>query len=137
MKLWCLYTWKKWTGFLTSFLRYCKRITILLLWVLWEYLIMPINNNNTTLQEALMTKMLKSTYWKLWCSSACKKSTLSLASFLRYCKDIANLLLWEPWQCLNIPIIVSICRKLSCLSDHSLFFNFFFWVIWSCLVTHI
>ena len=95
LKLWCLSAWKKWTAFLTSFLRYCKGITTLLLWVLWGYFIMPNNNNNTTLQEALMTKVLKSTYRKLWSLSACKKSTSSLASFLRYCKDIVNLLLWE------------------------------------------
>ena len=32
---------------------------------------------------------------KLWYLSACKKSTSSLTSFLRYCEDIANLLFWE------------------------------------------
>ena len=38
--------------------------------------------------------------------------------FLGYCKEITNLLFWRFWECLTIPlkIIVSICRKLSCLS---------------------
>ena len=47
-----------------------------------------------------------------------QKSTSSLTSFLRYCKDIVNLLFWELWECLTIPIkiIVSICSKLLCLS---------------------
>ena len=47
-----------------------------------------------------------------------KKSTSSLASFFRYCKDIVNLLFWELWKGLtiSIKIIVSICSKLSCLS---------------------
>ena len=36
--------------------------------------------------------------------------------FLRYCKDIANLLPWVLWQCLSYPLImkVSPCRKLWC-----------------------
>ena len=34
------------------------------------------------------------------CLSACKKLTSSLTSFLRYCKEIANLLLWAIWACL-------------------------------------
>ena len=65
-----------------------------------------------------MPKVLKSTCRKLWCLSACKKSTLSLTSILRYCKNITNLLFWELWECLTIPIkiIVSICSMLSCLS---------------------
>ena len=47
-----------------------------------------------------------------------KKLTSSLTSFLRYCKDIANLLFWKLWECLTMPmkIIVSVCSKLSCLS---------------------
>ena len=47
-----------------------------------------------------------------------QKSTSSLTSFLRYCKGIVNLLFWELWECLTIPIkiIVSLCSKLSCLS---------------------
>ena len=65
---------------------------------------------------------------------------------------IANLLLWELWECLTIPIkiILSICSKLSCLSackksTSSLnsflryckeIANLLFWVIWACLATH-
>ena len=35
--------------FLTSFLRHCKDIANLLLWVIWEFLIIPINNDNINL----------------------------------------------------------------------------------------
>ena len=51
-----------------------------------------------------MDKVLKSTSKKLWCLSACKKSTSSLTPFTRYCKDIANFLFWEFGECLSIPI---------------------------------
>ena len=34
---------------------------------------------------------------------ACNKSTSSLISFLRYCKEIANLLFWLIWACLATP----------------------------------
>ena len=37
---------------------------------------------------------------KHWCLSSCKKSCLSLISFLRHNKDIANLLFWVLWTCL-------------------------------------
>ena len=84
-KLWHLSAYKKWTSFLTSFLRYCKDITNLLLWVIWECLIMPINNDGKTLQKKLMPKVFRSTCRKLWYLSACKKSTSSLTSFLKYC----------------------------------------------------
>ena len=100
-----------------------------------------------------MPKVLKSTCRKLWCLSACKKSTSSLTSFLRYCKDIANLLFWELWECLTIPIkiIVSICSMLSCLSASKkstssfIYFlqycreiaNLLFWSICACLATHL
>ena len=90
LKLWCIYTGQKWAPFLT--LRYCKDVTNLLLSVLWESLILPINNDNITLQEILINKVLESTWRKLWCLYACKKSTSSLTFFWRYCKDVANLL---------------------------------------------
>ena len=45
-KLCCLSACKKWTPFLTYFWRHCKDIANLLLRVLWEYLIMPINNDS-------------------------------------------------------------------------------------------
>ena len=75
--------------------RYCK-----LVWVIWKHLIMPINNDKC---------------WnKLFGNSAWKKSTSALSSFLRYCKDIANLLSWELWEFLTIYIL-SIFSKPSCL----------------------
>ena len=71
--------------------------------------------------------MIVSPWRKLWCPKCwnqlvgnfdvylhVKKLTSTLISFLRHCKDIANLLFSELWECLTI--IVSTCSKLSCLS---------------------
>ena len=58
-KLWCLSACKKWTASL-NFLRNCKDIANLLIWVLWERLIKPINNASIALKENLMPKVLKS-----------------------------------------------------------------------------
>ena len=89
---------------------------------------------------------------KIWCLSIYQKSTSSLTSFLRYCKDIANLPFWEIGECLTISIKVkvSICRKLLCLygckkstPSFTSFFryceeiaNLIFWVISVCLAAH-
>ena len=134
------------------FLWYCKDNARFLHWVLWECLIMTINNDSITLLETLMDKQLKSNSRKLWRLPACKKSTSFLTSFLRYCQNIENLLFWEFWECLTISnkIIVSICNKLSWLSackesSSSLtsfltyckeIANLLFWVFWVCLATH-
>ena len=95
----------------TFFLRYCKNNTNFLFWVLWTCMatsitIMPICRNfdiylhvkycklvmlsNLRMLDHThqMPKVLKLTCRKLWCLSTCKKSTLSLTSFLRYCKDL-------------------------------------------------
>ena len=48
-KLWCLFRYKNWTPSLTFFIRYCKDIVNLLIWVLWKCLIMPINDDSITL----------------------------------------------------------------------------------------
>ena len=48
----------------------------------------PIKNHSTNLWETFMLICMQ------------KKSTLSLTSFLRYCKEIANLLFWVIWACL-------------------------------------
>ena len=53
------------TFYFGYFLKYCKDITILLLWVLWECLIKSISNDSITLKETLMSKVLKWTYKKL------------------------------------------------------------------------
>ena len=99
-QLWCLSACKKWTPSLTSFLRYCKDIADLLLWVLWECLIMSINNDSVLLQRILKSKVLKSTCRKLACWSVLKKSTSSLTW---HCKDFANLPFWELRKCLFSP----------------------------------
>ena len=90
---------------LNYFMRHYKDIANLLLWVLWECLIMSINYDSTT------------PCWKLWCPnswnqlcrklwylSPCRKPISSLNSFLRYCKEIVNLLFLELLECLSIPI---------------------------------
>ena len=77
------------------------------------------------------------------------KSTSSLTSFLKYCKDIANLLFWELWEFLIIPIKnhsvnlwqhswLSASKKST--SSVTPFWryckeiaNLLFWVIWACL----
>ena len=45
-------------------------------------------------------KIIPSTCRKLSCLSVCKKSTSSLTFFLKYCKEIADLLFWIIWACL-------------------------------------
>ena len=42
-------------------------------------------------------KTILSACWKLWCQCLCKKSCLYLTSFLKYYKDIANLLFRVLW----------------------------------------
>ena len=82
----------------TFFLLCCKSITIFQFRVLWTRLATSIKNDNGNL-------------YKLWCLSACKKWTSSLTSFLGYCEDIANLLLWVLWGCLTIYINNNITLK--------------------------
>ena len=91
--LWCLSKCKKSTSSLTSFLRYytdniqtiyllfCKIIK-LLFWELWKCLTISI-------------KIIVSSYCKFSCLPASRKSTLSLTTFLRYCREIENSLFWE------------------------------------------
>ena len=63
------------------------------------------------------SKMIVSICRKFPCSYRCNKSTSSLTFFLRYCKEIENLLFWVIWACLATPkMIVSIWRNLWCLS---------------------
>ena len=57
---------------LTSFSRYCKDFTNLFLIFFGHKSIYP-------------SKLMVSTYRKVWCLSPCKKSTSSLPSLLRYC----------------------------------------------------
>ena len=100
-----------------NFFQILQRFAKLLLWVIWERFIMSINNHSITFYPTLVPKVLKSTCRSLWYLSACKKSTSSLSTFLRYCTDIVNLLFWEIWKWLTIfiKIIVSICSNFSCL----------------------
>ena len=60
-----------------------------------------------------MLKVFESTCRNFWCLSSCKKSTSSLTSFLRYWKDIANLLFWElrEYLTISIKVIISIWSK--------------------------
>ena len=96
-------------------------LTLLSIWMFcimfWEFLFMPINNDSITLWNILMPKLLKSICGKFLCLSSSKKSTSSLTSFLRYCKDTANCYFanfenaWLP----SSKIKESVCRKLLCL----------------------
>ena len=90
-------------------------IANLLLQVLWECLVMTINNYSIPLQETLISKVLKLICEKLWCLFACKKSIssltfISISNFQAcYFGNYGNF-----WQSPSI-IVVSICRRLSCL----------------------
>ena len=69
-----------------------------------------------------------------------------------YCKDIANLLFWELWECWTIPIknhsinlketfMLTCTQKFKLITLFSLWYckkiaNTIFWVNWACLVTH-
>ena len=86
-------------------------ITVKVLWELWIYLTISLRNGNTNLQV-------------LWCSSACKKRTPSLVSFLNYCKNIANLILWVIWECLTMHMIN---HKITLQEDIA---NLPFWKLW-------
>ena len=54
---------------------------------------------------------------RLWCVSSCNKWNISLASFLKYCQDIANFLFWLLWAWLcPSKLIKPAFRKVWCLS---------------------
>ena len=69
-----------------------KDIANLLLWVFWECLVMSINNDSITLQQMLMSNVLKSTCKKPWCLSVCNKSTSSLIFVIVVFWDVAKTL---------------------------------------------
>ena len=77
---------------------------------------MPINNDNINIVGNVDDQRVEINF-NVYLHA--KKKTSTLTSFLRYRKDIANLLFWQLWECLPIPIkiILSICSKLSCLSE--------------------
>ena len=108
--------YQKWPPFLTFYLRYCKDIANLLLWVIWECLIMPINNDNINLvgnvdaQSVEMCvilgilgmpdhtpKMIIAIWRNLWRLSVGKGSSSFFTFSLRYYKDTVNLLFWVLW----------------------------------------
>ena len=118
----------------TVFLNISKKITNFLFWVFWACLVTSIKKHNTnlkdawscpliiiipTLQETFDAQGVEKNFKETLMFIGMQKNKLQLlTSFLRYCKDIANLLFWELWECLAIPIkmILSICSNLSCLS---------------------
>ena len=96
---------------------------------------------------------------------ACKKSTLSFTSFLRYCREIANFLFWVIWACLATHIkndsialkkrLAIISREKStpsfafssrCCKDiiialplqryYNSITKLLFWVLWACQGMH-
>ena len=99
---------KIWTPSLTSFLRYCKVLQT----CYFEYF------ENTWSCPSIITEInLAEINFAVYLLA--KKSISSPTFSLRYCKDIANLVFWELWESLTIPIktIVLICRKPSCSSS--------------------
>ena len=91
MKPWCLFTCKKSTSSLTSFLRFCKLAILVTLWMFDH----SSQNHYINLQQAFMLVCMQT------------KSNSSLTSFLRYYKKniyiyiyIANLLFWVTSACL-------------------------------------
>ena len=81
---------------------------------------MPINNDNINIVGNVDDQRVEINFKEtLMFICMQKKKTSTLTSFLRYRKDIANLLFWQLRECLAIPIkiILSICSKLSCLSE--------------------
>ena len=133
-------------------MRCCKVIANLLLWVIWECLIMSINNDNINLVGNFDAQSVEINLQKTLMFIYMQKINFIFNLFLRYFKDIANLLFWKLWECLTIyiKIILSICSKLSCLSvckKSTLSLNSFlgyckeitnllFRVIGTCLATH-
>ena len=133
-------------------MRCCKVIANLLLWVIWECLIMSINNDNINLVGNFDAQSVEINLQKTLMFIYMQKINFIFNLFLRYFKDIANLLFWKLWECLtiSIKIILSICSKLSCLSvckKWTLTLNSFlgyckeitnllFRVIGTCLATH-
>ena len=109
---------KKWAPSLTSFLRYCKDIANLLLWVIWECLIMPTSNDSITLKETLMLKNWNQLVENFDVSLHAKNQLPLQLLFWDIVKT------WQTYYFGNFgnawrspsKIIVPICRKLSFLS---------------------
>ena len=143
-KLWCLSACKKWTPSLTSFLSYCKLVTVSNVWLRqsimivspcrkiscqksWNHLagnfdiyLYVKNQLHISLLSWEIVKPLHTCYFEnfgnAWPSHQnsynfagnfhaylhAEISSLSLTSFLGYCKEIANVLSWVIWACLVI-----------------------------------
>ena len=132
-------------------INFVSDIANLLLWVLWERLMMLINNDSITLQETLMPQNVEINLSETMMFSCMQKINFISNFFFWNIVNTLNLLFLKLWKCLIIPskIMVSICRKLWCWSifkksTSSLtsflryckeIANLLFWVIWACLVT--
>ena len=122
-RLWCFLACKKSTAFLTSFLRYRKDIINFSGKIFAENLDVYQHAKDKLHRSLLSWDTAKKlhgcyfeyfrhawlhpsdvtapTFWILWSLSQ-QKSTLSLTSFSRYCRDFANLLFWVLWAKLAI-----------------------------------
>ena len=91
-------------------MRFCKDIANLLLWLVWECLIMPIKMILSPCRK--LSSQSVETNFDVYLHA---KNQLYLTSCLRYCKDITKLQFSELWECLTISIktIVKIRRKTS------------------------
>ena len=94
-KLW----WPKcWNQLVRNFDVYLQFISNIFFEILWKRCEHAIFGTLVMLDHCI--KIIVSIYSKLSWSSACKKSTLSLTTFLRHCREIANFLFWVVWACL-------------------------------------
>ena len=99
-------------------------------WVLWVWLTMPSKTDGINLCESLIF--------------ICAQKRTSHSLFLRYCKDIADLLLRVLWRCLAMTTKdngISLHRAKNQIHSSSLswniadFTNLFFLLCWACLST--
>ena len=106
---------QKWPPFLTSFLRYCKDIVNLLLWVIWECLIMPINNDNNNLVENFDAQIVETNFQETLIFISIQKINYIFNFFSEILQRHCKLAILGPFGMHDIPIL-STCSKLSCLS---------------------
>ena len=93
-------------------------------------------------------RFIGSTCRKVWSLSACKKSTSSLPSFWRYCKNVTNLLFWVLWAYLAMTSNFRLQKTLMFIFMQKIIFithlflkyykdiaKLLFLVLWACLAT--
>lgn len=92
----------------------------LLLWVFWEFLILPINNDSTTLQKTLIPKVLKLTCRKLYVYLHLPKINFIIRFSLEILRKSYNMIteiIWELESKLCLPSLsqdlVGLTKKIN------------------------